>query len=126
MGGRGSSGGTSGGGGGGRAVDAKMPELTGSAKQVSWAESIRHDALSAVDGLTNNYKRIQSQAKQGDNTLAEDTLGYNLKDVASIRSQVVSNFQNITSASKIIDLRRNFTSKNFEELARSENKRKKK
>lgn len=124
MGGRGSSGT---GGGGGKAVNAKMPELTGSAKQVEWAESIRHDALSAVDRLFNNYNRINDQVKhrKGD-TLAEDTLGYTLKDAAVIKSQVVSEFQKITSASTIINLRRNFNGRNFEELARMENKKRKK
>lgn len=123
MGGRGSSGT---GGGGGKAVNAKMPELTGSAKQVAWAESIRHDALSAVDRLSSNYRSMQARAPASDKNFAEDTLGYNLKDAASIRMQVVSNFQNITSASQIIDLRRNFNGRNFEELARMENKKRKK
>lgn len=116
MGGRGSSGGGS---GGGKAVSAKMPELTGSAKQVAWAEDIRRSALESVDRLDRNYRDMASRAK-GDPGLAADTLKYTPKDVAVVRAEVVETLQKVTSASRLIDARSDFSGRRIEELARLE------
>lgn len=117
MGGRGSSGGGGGGGGSG-----KLPDLTGSAKQVAWAESIRQGAFSAVDNLGKNYNSMQSRAPKSDKTFAVDTLGYTLKDVAVVRSEVRDAFSSVTSASKIIDTRAEFSQRRMEELAKLEHR----
>ena len=101
MGGRGSSGGGGGGGGGGRAVDAKMPELTGSAKQVSWASNIRSDALANVDALVNQASDEFGLSYAG---------GYISADSArTVRTAVVTAFQSTASASAIIDKRGAFS-----------------
>lgn len=118
MGGRGSSGGGGGGGGG----SGKLPELTGSAKQVAWAESIRQGAFSAVDNLDKNYKSMQSRAPKSDKTFAVDTLGYTPKDVAVVRSEVRDAFSSVTSASRIIDTRSEFSQRRMEELAQLEHR----
>lgn len=104
MGGRGSSGG----GGGGKAVNAKMPELTGSAKQVSWAESIRSDALANIDRLV---ERTSSTL----NGISFPGGGYVSTQAANaVKSYVVGGFQKLSSASKIIDNRGDFAYRSLE------------
>lgn len=94
MGGRGSS-------GGGYALSAKMPTLSGSAKQVPWAESIRREALSNVDSLVKTAKSEFGLSLPQGGSVSKKTADFVKKDV-------VSAFQKITSASKIIDARNNF------------------
>lgn len=101
MGGRGSSGG-GGGGGGGKAVNAKMPDLKGSPKQVSWAESIRHDALANMDSLVKSAK-----SEFGLDMPAGGRVSAKVADWA--KKDMISSLQNITSASQIIDARRGLT-----------------
>lgn len=103
MGGRGSSGGGGKGrGGGGSALSAKMPSLTGSAKQVSWAEDIRHDALANMDNLVKSAKD-----DFGISMPAGGRVSGKVADWA--RNDLVGTLQHITSASKIIDARRGLT-----------------
>lgn len=102
MGGRGSSGG-GGGGSSGSALSAKMPALSGSAKQVSWAESIRHDALANMDSLVKSAKsEFGIGLPQGGRVSA--------KAANLARKDLVSTLQKVTSASQIIDARRGLTS----------------
>ena len=97
MGGRGSSGKRSGGG-----ESGKLPELTGSAKQVSWAESIRHDALANMEHLVKAAKgEFGIELPQGGRVSA--------KAADWARKDLVSNLQKVTSASQIIDARRGLT-----------------
>lgn len=104
MGGRGSSsGGKIGGGGGGSALSAKMPTLTGSAKQVSWAESIRHDALANMDSLVKSAKSELGIGLPQGGRVSTKAADWAKKDL-------VSNLQKMTSASQIIDARRGLTS----------------
>lgn len=106
MGGRGSNSG-GGGGGGGSAVSASMPTLTGSAKQIAWAENIRENALETADkivavsdGTFNDGKGIMARQVPGEQTT------YVTKSAArTVRAEVVDTFQGITSASTIIDNR---------------------
>ena len=105
MGGRGSS--SKGGGGGGSAQNAPMPELTGSEKQIAWAENIRQNALVTADnivdvsdGTFNDGKGIMARQVPGEPTT------YVTKQAArTVRADVVDTFQGITSASTIIDNR---------------------
>lgn len=116
MGGRGSS------GGGGKAVNAKMPELTGSAKQVSWAEEIRHNALANADSLV-------SQAS-GEFGLSFPGGGYVSATTAKqVRTDIVNVFQQVSSASAIIDRRGAFSANKIRDAmfsAEANNRRKKK
>lgn len=110
----GSVGGSSGGGGGGgKAVNAKMPQLTGSAKQVAWAESIRHDALEAIDSQDRHIDRMVQQVKgfktppkNGVLAEAESLAGFTRSDVQFVKKDLISALQSVTSASQIIDNRR--------------------
>lgn len=124
MGGRGSSGGSGGGGGGGNslAVNAKMPELSGSAKQIKWAENIRSSALSDADRLVNSYDVMSKRAAPGDKNFALDTLKYTTKDAKVIRSEVINTLSGLSSASAIIDNRGALTYGQLEKLAKLEHK----
>lgn len=118
MGGRGSSSG-GGGGGGGSAVSASMPTLTGSEKQVAWAENIRSDALSTADrivdvsdGTFNNGKGIIAKQIPGQPTT------YVSKAAAqTVRAEVVDTFRGVNSASTIIDNRARLSPNKIIEMA---------
>lgn len=102
MGGRGSlgGGGSSGGskGSGGSALSAKMPQLTGSQKQVSWAETIRHDALASADYLVKD-----ARSKFGLSMPAGGRVS--VESAEEVRRDIVNAFQQVSSASAIIDRR---------------------
>ena len=108
MGGRGSS------GGGG---SARMPSLTGSARQVSWASDIRDTALSSVEAIVRNAERGERSG-----------LGYNgpngfpitLKAARTVRTEVREAFSQMTSASTIINSRNELTQSRFERMAEAE------
>lgn len=93
MGGRGSSGGAS----GGAAANQKMPELTGSAKQIKWAKDIRSSLLGAADLLVRNAQR---------NRELGISPSFNSPSVTAarvVRSDVIKTFKNVTDASVIIN-----------------------
>lgn len=108
MGGRGSN---SGGGGGGSG-SVKMPELSGSEKQVAWAESIRGNAIKAADDYV-SYR--EKAANSGPNSSSgksspqlKDSLYYSEATPQSTReaaTQFKETLSTVTSASKIIDRR---------------------
>lgn len=89
------------GGGGGRgnfkAANAKMPELTGSEKQVSWAEDIRRTALNSIDNFMTSAKDRTLSYGTGDH-ISVDT-------VKQVKSDLVSSLQRVTSAKLLIDNR---------------------
>lgn len=122
MGGRGSSGGGSGGGIGGRAVNARMPKLTGSEKQVSWAENIRHTALANIDSLVSQASDEFGLSFPG---------GGRVSSIAAkqVKSDIVNVFQQISSASAIIDKRGAFSMNQIRDAmyaAEANNRKKKK
>lgn len=104
MGGRGSGSG-GGGGGGGKAVNAKMPELSGSAKQVAWAEDIRSSALKNIDSLVSSVAD-----KSGLHGISFPGGGHvSIEAANAVKSFVVEGFQRVTSASAIINGRADFS-----------------
>ena len=117
MGGRGSSSG--GGGGGGSAASAKMPKLSGSPKQIAWADEIRSSALANTDLLV-------KRAGEGPNGLNAITANMvtgekvSKKSAETVRAEVVDTFQATTSASAIINARNQFTYSAIENLMKVE------
>lgn len=112
MGGRGSGSGKSGGGGGGgvsytAAQEAKMPELSGSPKQVSWAEDIRRGALAQADHLVEDAAR--GQDGEWWRMSASESDAVSLQSAKETRTQVINAYQNMTSAKAIIDNRANLS-----------------
>lgn len=105
MGGRGS------GGGSGSAASAKMPELQGSAKQVSWANDIRSRALLALD--MNVRSAEMNEKLRG----AIDGFNPSVKSTKEVRTMAVEMFQGMRSAKEFIDRRYDFTQRFFKEAA---------
>lgn len=112
MGGRGSSGGGSGGGGG----NWSKPSLTGSEKQVKWANDIIDGAIESTRAMDRNVDRFAA------NGLGASYLGYTKQDVSSVRSFLQNGFSQVTKASAIIDERRKFTFDAVEKLVKYANK----
>lgn len=125
MGGRGSSGGGGGGGGG----TPKLQELTGSEKQVAWANDIRQGAFNQLDAMDANYDRLRSVAQQEVGAkrgpkveaAAESLAGYNKSDVQAGREALIKAFNSpqAKSASAVIDKRNDFSPRSVSQAVRS-------
>lgn len=111
MGGRGSGGGGGSRGGDRSASSAKMPTLSGSPKQVSWANDIRRNALASLDANVRNAEKNRSLG------IKPDGLHPSVKSAKEVRSTVVKAFQSQTSAKSFIDSRGSFTQKAFNDAA---------
>ena len=112
MGGRGSSVGAGGGA-------FKMPNFTGSAKQVSWAQSIVKEGLDTIDG---NISLEKSRAKQNPgykNDAKQSISVWNSVKKAFTSALSTGNGGNIP-ASKIIDHRNHFNGRGVVEAYNSE------
>lgn len=82
-----------------------MPALTGSPKQIEWAENIRNEAIETANDLvqtqSKNYEKFKKLKEYSDEVQL-----YMAQDMASVIKQ---NLKSITSASKIIDIRNNIS-----------------
>lgn len=77
-----------------------MPKLTGSEKQIKWAEQIRDDAIGTVNGNIRTYEeRIRKYPES--KTIFESRI----KAYEEVGRQLNEVLQKITSASQIIDKR---------------------
>lgn len=111
MGGRGSAGGRAGGG------NISMPELRGSARQVSWASDIRETALSSVEAIVRNAERGE---RSGLGYSGPNGFPITLKAAQTVRTEVREAFAQMDSASTIINNRRELTHARFERMAEAE------
>lgn len=107
MGGRGGSSGFGNGGSGKRSSSlldsSKMPELTGTEKQVKYANDIRTQAIEAINIAINHYEeKLRSNPKI---QIFQD----NVKAAHEIRKTMETVFNQLSSASKIIDGRNIFS-----------------
>lgn len=130
MGGRGGSGGSrSGLGGGAGAKRAKMPELSGSEKQVSWAKDIRNQAYDQLDALDSTIARIErdvskrgGMSKSATTKEAESLAGFSRENVRTVRAELNDTFSQITSAKTIIEHRDNLSPNRISNLVQLEAK----
>lgn len=111
MGGRGSGSGFGKSGSGSRG----FPKLSGSEKQVQWAESIRSDAMAAIENGLRNAKEEYSKFKDFTSE-AEMHLYDGLKESMSAQ------FQQVTEASKIIDVRNSLSPNNIHSMVKNKAK----
>lgn len=116
MGGRGGSGG--GVSRGGSALSQKMPELTGSEKQIKWAKEILESVLVAADAEVRNAERHSKYSRP-------DMYNPSVEGAKFARNAVVEQLKSVTQASKIIDARRNLTQNNLRNIALEYDRRKK-
>lgn len=115
MGARGSSGGISASKKAKNAIDQKMPQLQGSEKQVSWANTIRENMLSYSDTVVRNARNLESYG----------TYYPSVEGAEFARDTLVKEIKNVTSASTIIDNRNKITQSFLEKLGLEYDRRKK-
>lgn len=89
------------------AQEAIMPALTGSEKQVKWAEDIRETALVAADRLVEDAARGES-GEWWRMSGSEDR-SVSLQSAQEVRQQVIAAFNGLSSAKQIIDNRTNLS-----------------
>lgn len=109
MGGRGGSSGLRGGSSGLINVSS-MPKLSGSEKQVKWAEQIRNNAINSVNS---NIKLANERYEKYKTDSYLDTANA----YKQIANQLDSTLNNITSASILIDKRNTFSPNRIDKLA---------
>lgn len=116
MGGRGSSGSASGGGGG----RAKLPELVGSEKQVSWANDIRETAYKLLDTWETKAK---TKSSDGSSWKSINPI-YDRTAIKSVREYLNMGFnmEQSKSASWIISNRRKFDGNSIQQMVLTESK----
>lgn len=115
MGGRGGSGTRAGAG------RAALPALTGSERQVSWANDIRDTAYGQLDAMDRNLDRLEAQTKgyprtRDGRTAAEDLAGYTRESIRTVRSELNDTLSSVTSAKTIIDQRDNLSASRVRNL----------
>lgn len=96
MGGRGGSSGRSGGGSGGGW--GKLPELTGSDKQVSWANDIRQRAMDSIDFNIRSSREHYNRTNFTSSMIARDLYG-------DMKNELSGILQKTSRASEIINMR---------------------
>lgn len=122
MGGRGGSSSRSGGGG-----RASLPTLTGSEKQISWANDIREQAYIQLDALDRTISRIKKDvskrggmSKNAIKKEAESLAGFSESSIKTVRSELNDTLSKITSAKTIIDQRNNLSPDSIRQLVTME------
>lgn len=113
MGGRGGSSGLSSSGNSGLIDTSQMPKLTGSEKQVKWAEQIRDDAIGTVNANIKLAKERMDKVSGSSKKVYEETIDA-YKEVGR---QLKEELQKITSASTMIDRRNSFSGNRINQLA---------
>lgn len=96
-----------------------LPALTGSPKQIAWAEEIRSTMIKAAELLTSNYHRLTAE---GGETFAIATLGYTKDEAATVEQYVITGFSTITSAAAIIDHRNKLHPQHVQEAIKAEHR----
>lgn len=119
MGGRGGKSGIRGGGSTGEslAINAKMPQLTGSDKQIKWANDIRESALKNADHLVKNAEASKNLGMQ------PDSVTPSVEGSKFARRELVERLQKVTSAPQIINARNGITYESIKEVALYDDKR---
>lgn len=96
------------------AIDQKMPQLQGSDKQVSWANTIREYMLSYADTVVKNARKNDSPS-----------IYYpSVEGAEFARDALVKEIKNVTSASTIIDKRNKITQSFLEKVGLEYDRRK--
>lgn len=111
MGGRGGNSGMSKGYGNYRVNASSMPKLSGSEKQVSWANQIRENAINTVN--KNIERALNEEKRSGVNGLFRNKI----KAFEEIGRQLEGGFKGKTSASWIIENRGQFSSSRILRIA---------
>ena len=88
--------------------------MTGSEKQIKWAEDIKDGAFMALDNMVANFNR---RIEWGEDPVRG--CGYDLEAVEELRAQVTEAFDKADKASTIIEKRDRCTQSYLERVARA-------
>lgn len=98
---------------GGNGKGAKpLPELTGSEKQVKWANEIRDNALYSVNSVLERY---ESNIKNG--MKRTDDVNEQIKAYEEIKKAITDTFMSVNEAKVIIDKRETFHPSRIHKIA---------
>lgn len=87
------------------AQNESYPQLTGSEKQIKWANDIRNDLLEYVDHMVENVDKAQ----KGEDWRVGDRAP-SLDAAIQVRKDVINEMKQVTSAGQIIDARESLQS----------------
>lgn len=114
MGGRGSSGGARSGG------SWKLPVLSGSEKQIKWANEIIEETLGNIrlmsSAIDKHASYLNGLAANERLKLAEHNMGYTKDEVDSLQRYTQDGFSQMTKASQVIDMRQRLSSSSLQKM----------
>ena len=88
--------------------------MTGSEKQIKWAEDIANRAFEHIDCMVITFKHF---IEIGEDPV--DWCGYDLEAVEDLRAQVTAAIKKVEKASTIIEKRNRLTQSHLEKIARA-------
>ena len=88
--------------------------MTGSEKQIKWAEDIIANAYKAIEAMKAEYDRLTGCVNE---EFAYNTLKYNKADVDVVKSQLDTLIPQITDAGMLIEKRNAFTHDSLKKIA---------
>ena len=90
--------------------------MKGTEKQIAWAEDIKAGVYNALGCMERNA------IKFAENGMIENTLHYDVDDVAAVKELIIAQMESIEDAGTIIRIRDNLTQRNLEEMAKVHHK----
>lgn len=101
-------------------LNIKMPELTGTEKQIAWANDIRKDFLANADGLVANAERWEARGDKYSVRYGITEQYTTSAELDEIRERLYIMIAGISSADKIIDCRDRLTYEAVKKIAGAE------
>lgn len=101
-------------------LNIKMPELTGTEKQIAWANDIREDFLANADGLVANAERWEARGDKYSVRYGITEQYTTSAELDEIRERLYIMIAGISSAAKIIDCRDRLTYEAVKKIAGAE------
>lgn len=101
-------------------LNIKMPELTGTEKQIAWANDIREDFLANADGLVANAERWEARGDKYSVRYGITEQYTTSSELEGIRERLYIMIAGVSSAAKIIDCRDRLTYEAVKKIAGAE------
>lgn len=101
-------------------LNIKMPELTGTEKQIAWANDIREDFLANADGLVANAERWEARGDKYSVRYGITEQYTTSAELEGIRERLYIMIAGVSSAAKIIDCRDRLTYEAVKKIAGAE------
>ena len=101
-------------------LNIKMPELTGTERQIAWANDIREDFLANADGLVANAERWEARGDKYSVRYGITEQYTTSAELEGIRERLYIMIAGVSSAAKIIDCRDRLTYEAVKKIAGAE------